>query len=123
MKAVLLGSCATALDQDNQHDHEQHAGSNPDKRGTVHVKSPFLRKQFENSQVPTGFGSRMALMRQGSRSVTVASIGGARQTSRLRRLRWYAALLGACAAALNQYTENDDKQDPGNDANQSGAVH
>lgn len=42
MTSALLHPCATALDQNDQHDHEQHAGNNPDNRGSVHVKSPFL---------------------------------------------------------------------------------
>ena len=42
MSPELLHPCATALDQNDQHDHEQHAGYNPDNRGSVHVKSPFL---------------------------------------------------------------------------------
>jgi hypothetical protein len=42
MTSALLHPCATALDQNDQHDHEQHAGNNPDYRGRVHVKSPFF---------------------------------------------------------------------------------
>ncbi len=42
MKSLLLDPCATALDQNDQHDHEQYASNNLDYRGSVHVKSPFL---------------------------------------------------------------------------------
>src|SRR5580698_1893643 len=42
MTSALLDPCATALDQNDQHDHEQHAGSNPDNRGSVHVKFSLL---------------------------------------------------------------------------------
>jgi hypothetical protein len=35
----LLNPCATALNQDDQHDNKKHPGSNPDNRGTVHIDS------------------------------------------------------------------------------------
>ena len=38
----LLHSSATALDQDDQHDHKEYAGDNPDERCTIHCDSPFL---------------------------------------------------------------------------------
>ena len=62
MKAVLLDPSAAALDKDYQHNQKQHTGDNPDNQGTVHVKSPFLQKQVKKSQIPTGFGSRLALV-------------------------------------------------------------
>jgi hypothetical protein len=42
MNSALLNPSATALDQYDQHNHKQHAGNNPDYRGSVHVKSPFF---------------------------------------------------------------------------------
>jgi len=38
----LLNPCATPLNQNDQHDDKEHAGNNPDNRGTVHVDSPFI---------------------------------------------------------------------------------
>jgi hypothetical protein len=50
VKAELLDASAATLDQDDQHDDEQHAGSNPDKSGTVHFK--FLSKHEQVEYVP-----------------------------------------------------------------------
>jgi hypothetical protein len=41
VQALLLDLRAAALDQDNQHDDEKHAGNNPDNHGLVHIESPF----------------------------------------------------------------------------------
>lgn len=40
--ASLPNPGATALNQNNQHDHSKHASYNLDHRGTVHVVSPFV---------------------------------------------------------------------------------
>ena len=40
MQPVLLNPCATPLYQNDQHDDKEHAGYNPDNRGTVHVTLP-----------------------------------------------------------------------------------
>lgn len=40
-KFRLLDPRTTALDQYDQHNHEQNAGYNPDNQSSVHVKSPF----------------------------------------------------------------------------------
>jgi hypothetical protein len=69
---VLLDPCAAALDQDNQHNQKQHTGNNPDNQGTVHVKSPFLRKQVNDSQILIGFGSRLALKQDQGRRLPKA---------------------------------------------------
>lgn len=43
LQALLLHPRTTTLDQNDQHDDKEHAGYNPDNRGTVHiVESPFL---------------------------------------------------------------------------------
>ena len=42
LNSELLNPRATALNQNDQHDHKQHAGYDPDHCATVHVKSPFL---------------------------------------------------------------------------------
>jgi hypothetical protein len=121
VKAVLLAPCAAALDQDNQHNQKQRTGNNPNNQGTVHVKSPFLRKQVKKLQIPTGFGSRLALVPQSSRSVPAAA-----EFADFPGRRWFQSvdvLLGAGAAALNQDAQNDNKQNAGNNANQSGGIH
>jgi hypothetical protein len=46
VKAVLLNPRAAALNENNQHNHKQHAGNNADNRGTVHVRIPLLIKNI-----------------------------------------------------------------------------
>jgi len=58
--------------------------------------------------------------RQGSPSVTLAPASGARLH---RWVRCAPRLLDAGAAALNQYNENDGKENAGYNANQKSAVH
>jgi len=43
VKAELLDASAATLDENHQHNDEQHAGCNPDKRGTVHFEFLSLR--------------------------------------------------------------------------------
>jgi len=43
LQTLLLHPCTTTLNQNDQHDDKEHAGYDPDNRGTVHVvESPFL---------------------------------------------------------------------------------
>jgi Zn-dependent metalloprotease len=40
-KAALLDLRAATLDQNDQHDNNQHTGDYPDNHGTVHINSSF----------------------------------------------------------------------------------
>ena len=54
VKAELLDASAAALDQDHEYDDKQDAGSNPDKRGTVHLIFPFVQQLVEGDLKLTG---------------------------------------------------------------------
>jgi hypothetical protein len=41
MQEALTDALTTALDQEAQHDNEQHTGDDPRKHNTVHIESPF----------------------------------------------------------------------------------
>jgi hypothetical protein len=41
---ALLDPCAAALDQNDQNDHKQNAGNNPDNHSAVHFGFPFSQK-------------------------------------------------------------------------------
>jgi hypothetical protein len=41
-KQILANPGTTALNQDDEHDHEKNSGDNPDNSYVFHVDSPFL---------------------------------------------------------------------------------
>jgi hypothetical protein len=41
LRSLLLDPCAAALDQNDQNDHKQNTGNNPDNHGAVHFDFPF----------------------------------------------------------------------------------
>jgi hypothetical protein len=43
---VLFGPRATALNQNNENDNDQHTGNNPNNRGRTHENSSFLRQEW-----------------------------------------------------------------------------
>jgi hypothetical protein len=43
-QSALLDPCAAALDQNDQNDHKQNSGYNPDNHGAVHFDFPFSQK-------------------------------------------------------------------------------
>ena len=78
VKAVLFSPSAAALDEYDQHNHEQHARNNPDYRGTVHVEFPLIdpnHLKCHERWIDSGTPDAEAA---GFPSVTLAAASGAR---------------------------------------------
>jgi hypothetical protein len=93
----LLYSRTTALNQNDQHDHKEHTGNNPDKRDTTHFKSPF-------PQVDTSCARSTYL-------------------SWAHRPTMQPFLLHLRAAALNQNDQHDHKEHTGNNPDKRDTTH
>jgi hypothetical protein len=122
---VLLDPLATALNQNDQQDHKQNAGNNPNDHITAHFDFPLFQQQasFAPRPEPCSCAAR-ASKRRGVRP------------GRLRRLpaklvRFHGAagvcaqsvLLDLSAATLNQNDQQDDKQNAGNNPNNHFTTH
>jgi len=78
VKAVLLSPSAAALDEYDQHNHEQRGRNNPDYRGTVHVEFPLIdpnHLKCHERWIDSGTPDAEAA---GFPSVTLAAASGAR---------------------------------------------
>jgi hypothetical protein len=95
--AQLLDPRATALNQNDQHDHKKNAGNDPDNRGVIHSKSPFHTYQQLLQCFPTSPSSTPDRMQP--------------------------VLLDPRATALNQNDQHDHKKNAGNDPDNRGVIH
>ena len=79
VKPVLLDPCAAALDQNDQYDHKQNAGNNPDNRGAVHNEFPLF--QLKVSYVPQSVPGPSDTRRQSGEVFGPQDCGGCQRRS------------------------------------------
>jgi hypothetical protein len=136
-KPVLFHPCASPLDEQNQHDHEEHAGNNADDGYIVHFqlllnlleeprtrccclgwarpKSPLKADLFPASELGD----------QASFQLRERCCSRQDRSSRRRRqpIQQNQALLDVGATALNQHSQHDHKQNAGDNPDHRYAVH
>jgi hypothetical protein len=111
---VLLDPRAAALNKNDQHDHKQNAGDNPNNRDTVHFDFPFFDHRASFPSLIRTSARPGRLRKLSAKPVQLHGAAG---------ILAQAVLLDPRAAALDQYDEHDDKQNAGNNPNDRDTVH
>ena len=123
--ALLLNSCAPTLNEHKQHDNKQRTGNNSNNRNAIHKASSF---SIEILRLHSTTLSRTRAKLVTNTARTPASTGQQYWPSELMNAQGHlvphaAVLLDPCAAALNQQSQHDDKQDAGYNSNNQNTIH
>jgi hypothetical protein len=133
-KSVLLHPCTTALNQNYEHDHEEHTGNNADNCYIVH-SLVLLLLRASSKMLLSGLGvSAQAVPFPASEMWVRASFeelrskdalaGGIRPLLRGHQpIRQYRELLYVSATALNQHSQHDHKKHAGDNPDHRDTVH